>query len=235
MPLTPAEAFAALTPDEQAAVLAGAHPNQPAAPTTPPEPEPYIDPWAQLDDFYDETLQLRYRDRQYVLHAVDAETGLLCQRLVNLGIGAVTDYNLAGRALKAQEGAKDTLDDSTEEALYQRLLGGDKDHPTYDPAHDLWNQLVHVERVPWPLVRHMGVTAIMWAGRDRTTALDYWLSGARPKAPADPSPSTPTPKQPADRRPSAKAGGANTTRSRASTSSTTPRARKAPGTRGSSS
>ena len=225
MPLTAADRFAALPPEEQARILDNNNAAATAAmgvPQPEPDPEPAANPWAELEDFYDDTLLLRAPGGvEYVIHAVDIPTGIMCQRLVNLGLGALTDYNLSGRMLAAQEGTEATLDDSTEELLYRRLLGGDRDYlgDHYRADHDVWQQL-HDNHAPWPLLRHLGVTALFWAGRDRQAALDYWLDGARPKAPA-PAPPT-TPKQPQDRRASGKAGTASSTRRRASTSSTTP-------------
>lgn len=213
MPLTPAERFAALTPEEQAAILEPAV--AAAVEPVPPVDAVSVDAFAELTDFYDDTLKLRHGGHDYVVHAVDVETGLMCQALVNLGLGTLTNYNLGARALRAQEGTEDTLDDSTEEALYQRLLGGDRDHlgDYYDPEFDVWQQLQD-HRVSWPFVRHMGVSVLFWVGRDRTSALDYWLSGARPKAPEPQAESTRRKprKKPADRRPSAKAGKGSGTR-----------------------
>lgn len=240
MPLDPAAAFAALTPAEQAAVLAGAHPNQPTVPDPAPAeatPAPEDDDLVELADFYDDELELKHRDRDGVVHvyrlpAADAQTGLLCQRMFNTGMGVAAGYHVEQRAVALQESSEQTLDDDTEEHLYRRLLGGDTSSPRYSPARDVWKQLQD-EGAPWPLMRHVGVTALLWAGRDRETAKTYWLDGARrPKAPSESTP--PTPRQPRDRQAKTSEGTASTTRRRASTSSTTPRKKTtAPkGTRG---
>lgn len=240
MPLTPAEAFAALTPEEQEALLRRDL-GDPTSVVTPevaaavaPAPD---DDLVELADFYDDELELKHRDRSDVVHvyrlpAADAQTGLLCQRMFNTGMGVAAGYHVEQRAVALQESSEQTLDDDTEEHLYRRLLGGDTSSPRYSPARDVWKQLQD-EGAPWPLMRHLGVTALLWAGRDRETAKTYWLDGARrPKAPSESTP--PTPKQPRDRQVKTSAGTATTTRRPASTSSTTPRKKTtAPkGTRG---
>lgn len=75
------------------------------------------DDWSDLEEFLDDTLQLRYQGREYRLRAADIDTGLECQML--LGVGTRLK---AGRMPTRRE--RDRLEDAEETELFVRLLGG---------------------------------------------------------------------------------------------------------------
>ncbi|MFF0770981.1 hypothetical protein ACFYUK_19000 [Nonomuraea wenchangensis] len=115
-----------------------------------------------LDEFFDDTLGLPIGGKEYVIPAPDAETGLLCQRLMQAGVAAA-----AGQETDLSDLAD--LDDDQETDLYRRCLG-----PVYD-------QLL-ADKVTWPRIKHAGVTAFLWIAVDLDAAMKYWESGGDPEA-----------------------------------------------------
>ncbi|WP_433426353.1 DUF7426 family protein (plasmid) [Microtetraspora malaysiensis] len=148
-----------------------------------------------LDEFFDDTFKLPVGGKTYVIPAPDAETGLLCQRLMHAGL----DAN-AGREVNS-DGINDlasaVLDDDQERDLYQRILG-----PVYDE--------LFADGVSWPRIQHVGMTALVWVAAGREPAIKYWESGGAGEAPAP---------NRATRR--ATAAAAKSTRSRGSATTTT--------------
>lgn len=152
-----------------------------------------------LDEFFDDTIELPVGGKTYVVPGVDAETGLYCQRLLERGKAAYLGKDVDGGE----------LDDEAEMSLYERVLG-----PVYA-------ELI-ADGVSWPKISHCGLTAFFWAANNRTTAEKYWNSGGNPEALTPPT-------NRAQRRASGsrtKAGGAavNTSKTRASMSGTKTRA-----------
>jgi len=115
-----------------------------------------------LDEFFDDTLTLPVGGKEYTIPAPDAETGLLCQRLMQAGVAAA-----AGQQTDLSDLAE--LDDDQETDLYKRCLG-----PVYD-------QLI-ADKVTWPRIKHCGVTAFLWIAADLETAMKFWDSGGAPEA-----------------------------------------------------
>lgn len=115
-----------------------------------------------LDEFFDDTLTLPIGGREYTIPAPDAETGLLCQRLMQAGVAAA-----AGQQTDLSDLAE--LDDDQETDLYKRCLG-----PVYD-------QLI-ADKVSWPRIKHAGITAFLWVAADLETAMRYWEAGGNPEA-----------------------------------------------------
>lgn len=103
-----------ITPDELAE---WADQEAPAAYAQQPEAEVLAEDWSDLEEFLDDTLQLRYKGSQYRLQAADIDTGLECQLL--LGVGA--RLRAGGKPTARQ---RDRLDDTEETELFIRLLGG---------------------------------------------------------------------------------------------------------------
>lgn len=129
----------------------------------------------------------------YRINDVDAETGMLIQRLMDAGIRA------------AQTGESDLdeelLSDAQELNSYEDILG------------DAYQQMLD-DGVGWTALKRAAVTTMMWIYFDEETAEKFWESGSAEKAVA---PETGQPPSGANRHTRrASAAGASTTRSRAS-------------------
>lgn len=117
-----------------------------------------------LDEFFDDSLRLPVGGREYVIAAPTAETGLWCQQIIERGADA---RRRAEAGEEPKEG--DTLDDTAEKELYQRVLG-----PVYD-------EMIEVG-LSWPKIKHVGYTAFFWCAGNKDTAEKYWESGGDPEA-----------------------------------------------------
>ena len=115
--------------------------------------------FADLDEFFDDTLKLPIGGKTYVIRSVDAETGLWCQRMMESA--AVVS---AGAQLSEGDVDGLLLDDDQERDLFRRVLGA-----TYD-------EMV-ADKVSWERLKHAGTTAFMWAAGNKETAEEFWLSG----------------------------------------------------------
>ncbi|MFD1940531.1 hypothetical protein ACFSKW_54660 [Nonomuraea mangrovi] len=104
--------------------------------------------------FLGETLDLPINGTVYSVPPVDAETGV---RLVS---------RFTEVASKADD--EEVSDDLTEIALYQETLG-----PVYA-------QLL-AAKVPWPMIKAAGLTALTWHLHGEDTALIVWERGGFPK------------------------------------------------------
>lgn len=136
-------------------------------------------PFQELDEFFDDTLDIPIRGKIYRIPSPDAETGLWCQRVFEMGVRAES-----GQKVSAVQTAKLKLDDDEERELYDRVLG---------PA----KQEMIDDGLTWARISAVAQTAIIWIATDRTTAEKYWneqVVGGGPKAP----------KQPQDHKPPAK-------------------------------
>lgn len=114
-----------------------------------------------LGEFLDTTLTLPVNGKEYVVPAPSAETGLLCQKLMQAGVAAAN----------GKEADLADLDDGEELDLYKRCLGS---------VHD---ELL-TDKISWPVIKHCGVTAFLWIAADLDTATRYWESGGNPEAQA---------------------------------------------------
>lgn len=118
-----------------------------------------------LNDFFDDGLELPIAGKLYKIAAPSAETGLYCQRLAEAGVAAAN-----GRDVPEAE-----LDDVRELELYQRVLG-----PTYD-------ELI-ADGVSWPRIKHVAITTFMWVAGNEQAAQTYWEQGPEAQAPAATAP-----------------------------------------------
>lgn len=116
-----------------------------------------------LDEFFDDSLTLPINGKEYTVPPPSAETGLLCQRVMQAGVAAAN----------GKKADLSNLDDEQELDLYKRCLG---------TAHE---QLI-ADGVSWPVIKHAGVTAFLWIAADSDTAGKYWESAGSddPEAPA---------------------------------------------------
>jgi hypothetical protein len=151
----------------------------------------------------------------YRINDVDAETGLLVQRLMDAGIQA----GQAGQPIDLDE---DLLDDAQELSTYESVLG------------DAYQQMLD-DGVRWGDIKRAAMTAMIWIYFDEETAERFWETGAAGEAAAPATGQPPSGANRAARRASSAA--ARTTRKRASGSTTTAKpsrstARKAPASRG---
>lgn len=134
----------------------------------------------ELDEFFDDTLELPIRGKIYKIPSPDGETGLWCQRVFEVGARVES-----GQKVPASQSAKLQLNDNDERELYDRVLG---------PA----KQEMLDDGLTWARISAAAQTAIIWIATDRTTAEKYWneqVVGGGPKA---------QPRQPQDHKPPAK-------------------------------
>lgn len=128
----------------------------------------YVEPW----------IDLPIGGKSYRIDSVDAETGIYCQQVLELGFAAKRGDELSEDDLSSL-----SLDDDEERDFNRRLLG-----PAYDE--------MIADRVPWEFVKHAARTVFAWTVQDRATAEAVWMAGGSPEGrrPA-----------PQDRRPAKKA------------------------------
>lgn len=115
-----------------------------------------------LDEFFDDTLTLPVHGQDFTIPAPSAETGLLCQKLMQAGVAAASgqETDLADLA---------ELDDDEETDLYKRCLG-----PVYDE--------LLAAKVSWPVLKHCGMTAFLWIAVNTDAAMKFWDAGGNPEA-----------------------------------------------------
>lgn len=121
----------------------------------------------ELSDFLDEALRLPIRGKTYVIEPCDAETGLMCQRLLGLAAKAV-----GGTEVTDEDAKKVQLDDDDERDLYQRLLG------------NVWDEMFS-DGLPWRVIQKAGTTALLWTVYGDEQAESYWNGSGKAKAPED--------------------------------------------------
>lgn len=144
---------------------------------------------AELAD--DPVLELPIDGQIFVVHGVDAETGIWANLVLELG--------QAAKAGKDVDGSR--LDDDQERDAYRRLLG------------DTYQELLDAG-VKWERIKHCAYTALIWITSSMSNAEEFWLTWQKS---AEGEAEALEPNR-ASRRASAAA--ASTTRKRASTSGT---------------
>lgn len=122
----------------------------------------------KLEDFFDASITLPILGKEYTIQSPDAETGLLCQRLV-AGAAKV----MAGGEISEADTEKLRLDDEEEQELYKRLMGA------------AWDEMI-ADHVPWTLIKHAGTTVLVWVTQSRDDAESFWSAGPNPKKPEQP-------------------------------------------------
>lgn len=167
--------------------------------------------FGDLEQYFEDTLTLPVDGRGYVIPSPDAELGLWAQMLMAAGVAIQAGETPAplpplpprpgvpgDRVIRA---VGNVVDDASEHALYERLLG------------PVWRRLLD-DGVSWPKIQIVAQTALMWVGGGLEMAEAFWVSGGDPNAVAPPN-------RAARRAASTPGtGGANTTRSPNSTSGT---------------
>lgn len=113
-------------------------------------------PFADLQEFFDPTLRLPIRGKEYVIASPDARTGLWCQRLLVTATSAVAGVEVTAADLAGLE-----LDDDQEQDLYLRLLG-----PVFEQ--------MQADGLPWEMIKHAGQTVFMWVAGGREAAEEVW-------------------------------------------------------------
>ncbi|WUI02110.1 hypothetical protein OHR68_09970 [Spirillospora sp. NBC_00431] len=150
----------------------------------------------------------------YRINGVNAETGLLVQRLMDAGVAAAQ----AGGEFNLDE---ELLDDAQEINSYEAVLG------------DAYQQMLD-DDVDWEELKRAAMTAMVWIYADEETAERFWESGSPGEAAPPAAGRPPSGANRATRRGSSAV--ARKTRSRASTNgtraSTSTARKKAPGSRG---
>jgi hypothetical protein len=150
----------------------------------------------------------------YRINGVDAQTGLLIQRLMDAGVQAAQ----AGGAFDLDD---ELLDDAQELNSYEAILG------------DAYQQMLD-DGVDWEELKRAAVTTMVWIYADEEAAEKFWESGAVGEALAPATGQPPAGANRAARRASSAA--ARKTPSRASTNGTrasrSTTRKKAPASRG---
>ncbi|GAA3144972.1 hypothetical protein GCM10010466_40070 [Planomonospora alba] len=118
-----------------------------------------------LSEFFDPRLRLPVDGKTYVIEPVDAETGLLCRRLMEVSIEAAGGGEPDTEGLEAL-----VLDDDQEKDLYKRILGG-----VYDE--------LFTDKLDWPVIQHIGTTALVWVVAGVDAAVKHWESAGEAPAP----------------------------------------------------
>lgn len=134
----------------------------------------YVEPW----------LDLPIKGKVYRIDSVSAETGLYCQRVVEVAVAARAALD-SGRDIEGTDVSGLELDDAAEKDFNRRLLGEQYDAMIADA-------------VPWEFVKIAAQTVFTWTIRDRAAAEEFWARGGRPEA------NRPAPQ---DRRPAKKKSG----------------------------
>lgn len=117
----------------------------------------------ELDEFFDPSLRLPVGGKVYVIPPPDAEVGLLCQRLMHASLDAEAGKDVDEDGLNQL--AETVLDDDQEKDLYRRILG------------PVWDELF-ADRVSWPVIQHVGQTALIWVAAGLEAAAKHWESAA---------------------------------------------------------
>jgi len=130
-----------------------------------------------IDEVLEPYIELPIRGKRYRVDAVDALTGLWCQRIFDTAIAVNAGDDVDEDAVAGLQ-----LDDDEEQDFNRRLLG-----PAYDE--------MLADRVSWEAIKMSARTVFTWTISDRETAESFWSRGGRPEAPR---------REPQDRRPAAK-------------------------------
>ncbi|MEW1843138.1 hypothetical protein AB0392_34800 [Nonomuraea angiospora] len=117
-----------------------------------------------LDEFFDPSLRLPVGGKTYVIPPPDAAVGLLVQRLMHAGVAAQAGHEVDQEGL-TQLAESVLTNDSDEKELYPRLLG------------PVWAELF-ADGVDWPVIQHVGETALLWVAAGVDAAARYWEAGA---------------------------------------------------------
>lgn len=132
--------------------------------------------FVELDQVFEDTLNLPVGGKTYTIPAPDALFGLWCQRVIEAGyliqqgvkpeeVGDMPPFPLEdGTVLQVEAGKIDA-----DHAMYRRLLG------------DVWDQL-HADGVSWPRIQVVAQTAMIWVGVGVEAAETFWNSGGNPEA-----------------------------------------------------
>ena len=125
-----------------------------------------------LDQYFDPTLVLPIKGKDYVIQPVDADTGLWVQ----------TIFGVAGKAKQTGQVDPEDLESlklhqGDNKELFPRLLG------------DTYQELID-DGVDWERIKVVAVTVMIWISTSEEAAEEFWNAGGKtpPKAPTDRKP-----------------------------------------------
>ncbi|SEU46624.1 DUF7426 family protein [Nonomuraea wenchangensis] len=120
-----------------------------------------------LDEFFDPYLRLPVGGKTYAVPPPNGEVGLLVQRLMHAGIAAEAgqDVDAEGLGDLAKSVLEGDSGDSGDTDLYQRILG------------PVWDELF-ADKLDWPVIQHIGETAMLWIAAGADAAAKHWEAGA---------------------------------------------------------
>lgn len=116
-------------------------------------------PLTDLNELLEPWLDLPIGGKPYRVPAVDAATGLWCQR-----IAEIRDSIRAGEPVSEEDAASLRLDDDQEKSFVQRMLGD-----AYQPMLD--------DALPWVQVAFAARVAFIWTVEGRVAAEAMWERG----------------------------------------------------------
>jgi hypothetical protein len=126
-----------------------------------------------LAEFLDDSFTLPYRGKSYRVPPPDATTGIYLQSIMDAG-----ESLLIVQSIKKAD--QQILSDDQERTAFQMALGS------------VYDEMI-ADKVPWPVLKVAGMTAMLYWTRGSDLALRYWSSQG--KAP-EPDPETPTEESP---------------------------------------
>lgn len=131
-------------------------------------------PFTDLDELLQPWLDLPIKGKTYRVAAADAETGLWCQRVDEIG----TLIRVGGEVSEAEaESLK--LDDDEEKSFVERMLPG-VDENNNPVAGKAYGEMV-ADRIPWEQIRFAARVVFTWTIASREEAEALWERGGRPE------------------------------------------------------
>lgn len=132
--------------------------------------------FTDLAEVLEPWLDLPIAGKTYRVPAVDIETGLYAQQIVELSARV-----RAGDEIAAEDVGRLKLDDDQEHDFHRKMLGTAYDEMVADGVN-------------WEYLKHASRCAFLWTVEDRDAAERYWERGGRPEAPR-PAPQDRRPKK----------------------------------------
>lgn len=119
-------------------------------------------PLTDLDELLTPWLDLPIRGKTYRVPAVDAETGLWCQRVDEINI-----LIRVGGEVSEEDAASLKLDDEGERSFAERML-----------SDDVYQEML-ADRIPWAQIRFAARVVFVWTLTNRDEAEAMWERGDR--------------------------------------------------------
>lgn len=116
-----------------------------------------------LDQFFEGTLTLPIKGKNYTVQPPAYHVGMYVQRLIEAGAA------VASGRIATDDMPKIDLNDGEEFDLYETICGATIAE-------------LKADNVPWPKIQIFANTVFIWIGMGEQAALAFWRSGGDPKA-----------------------------------------------------